>query len=128
MDNYFTTRNVCGNDVVIYNNPTYRELSSIAINDTKEIRFLANALTQDIYAWNAFFAIHSDIVKAVNLDKERKKLYVLHGHATVLDGITKVTSIMPNGIKWNKLYAWSWLDKYLIGVVRDNIKTYNRSL
>jgi hypothetical protein len=130
-EEYFGTKNVSGRDVVIYKNPTLSDLTQIK---SREVRFIANNKTHEVFIWDANLAIHMNIwqtVTSVSLMTSDHYPNYLSGIAQISGGSLKITGwdmfkdfskvfpsnrkTMPVSVQYFTTvfsYNWSWLDKY----------------
>jgi hypothetical protein len=147
LEQYSDTKNVAGHPVIIYENPTSSdilEISKSTKSSPKEVRFIADPDTHKIYIWDAYLAIHRDILKQIGLKPSSWEVPILFGEATI-SGTTLIykysdsmkmwvemvtgpvpVSARPQDINheprkdnWLVKYVnsdWSWADRYINGL------------
>ena len=135
-EEYFNAKNVSGNLVTVYMNPSvdeFKELEKLSRKSggTNVLRFVADGKNQKMYVWDAYNARHVDIRSSLlhlpaNFDATP---HTIDGYLEVSGGKAKMFAwediqeyiIMKN--KHNKklddyfskvffTYKWTWLDKY----------------
>ena len=147
IEQYSDTKNVSGHAVVIYENPTSSdvlEISKSTKSSPKEVRFIANPDTHKIYIWDAYLAIHRDILKQTGLKPSSWDVPILFGEASITGNsltfkhsdamkmwISMVTgpvpvsarpqdiSHIPRKDNWLVKYVnadWSWADRSINGL------------
>ena len=87
IEQYSDTKNIAGHPVIIYENPTSSDIMEISKSikaPSKEVRFIADSKTSKVYIWNAYLAIHRDILKQLNLTYSCETFpYILFGEAII---------------------------------------------
>jgi hypothetical protein len=61
-EEYFTSKNVSGHNVLIFKNPSYDDIRELKGTPTFQVRFIADELTKTFYIWDANLAIHYPII------------------------------------------------------------------
>jgi hypothetical protein len=87
IEQYSDTKNVSGHAVIIFENPTSSdilEISKTTKSSPKEVRFIADAKTRKVYVWDAYLAIHREILKQINVKySAMAPPYSMIGEATI---------------------------------------------
>jgi hypothetical protein len=133
-EEYLLNKNVNGHELVVYLNPTKSEFQTLykqgmSFGDP-DVRFVADAKTQRMYACTAYLARHADIRKLVGLSPYSQQTpYAIDGYLHVSGNSVKMYSwedfqLYLNDMKFKKAkdlnkhfatvlsYRWTWLDKY----------------
>ena len=114
--------------VTVIKNPTTSEYTKYHL---KEIRFLADNNTKDIYVWDAYYAAHSQVMDHLGFTDIRSG-HIYTGEAEGSgSGLPKIKGIATvemylrldiGTLKMNlkflkKLFSvdWGWVDKYIVG-------------
>ena len=127
-EEYFDIIKLDNVTVTVIKNPTANEYIKYNL---KEIRFLADNKTKDIYVWNAYYAAHSQVMNRLGFTDIRSG-YIYTGEAEGSgSGLPKIKGIATvemylrldiGTLKMNlkflrKLFSvdWEWVDKYIVG-------------
>jgi len=139
-EDYFDTKNVNGYPLLIYVNPTLKEVIDASTFSKKmlhynEIRFVADNKKQKVYVWDSGLCYHSKVRASLGYTEDFQKTpHLLNGVAGV-KGSSVIMSRMDNftslyntaassGSKTERKIAynymekmlsetWSWLNRYI---------------
>jgi hypothetical protein len=107
-----------GEHIDVFENPTRLEMNK---EMGKDIRFFADNRSKRFYAWNAFHAIHYDVIGHLHLEGARNSGEVLsglaekHGTSYVMTQSDFMDSKDGTPQRVNKILSqdWSWADRYV---------------
>ena len=128
-EEYCDTINVNNVAVVVIKNPTKSEYIKPSLRD---IRFLADNDTKDIYIWDAYYAAHEQVMNQLGFHGLRSEHNIYNGEAegdgvslprakkdaTVEMYLRSDIGTLKMKLKFlKKVFSidWGWVDKYIVG-------------
>jgi hypothetical protein len=139
-EDYFDTKNVNGHPLLIYINPSLKEVIESSTFSKKmlhynEIRFVADNKKQQVFVWDSGLCYHAKVRASLGYSEDFQKTYLLLNGVASVKGSSVIMSRMDNftslynaaassGSKTERKAAygymerllsepWTWLNKYI---------------
>jgi hypothetical protein len=119
FEEYYTRHNINGHDVIIYMNPTSSDYNNLRketqVKGDLGIRYLVNYEKKQVYVWNAYLAIHKQVIDACN-NPNIGWINTVYGDAILKQNSSKAVATTCRAATTVNTNRFSWADRFLQGV------------